>query len=116
MSLWVSKATFEEGPLVGAKRTTNGKSPSDCEKDDRAAKGAVALRGHSERQLLAPSRYPEVDIPCDERSIATLVGSSSAAIFCTSVWTGRRTWLRAYPSAKAPRRGCRRAACGFDGG
>src|SRR5258708_25807846 len=91
MSLWVSKATFEEGPLVGAKRTTNGKSPSDCEKDDRAAKGAVALRGHSERQLLAPSRYPEVDIPCDERSIATLVGSSSAAIFCTSVWTGRRT-------------------------
>src|SRR5258705_11162201 len=65
----------------GAKRTTNGKSPSDCEKDDRAAKGAVALRGHSERQLLAPSRYPEVDIPCDERSIATLVGSSPALFF-----------------------------------
>src|SRR6266403_1055555 len=44
-----------------AKRTTNGKSPSGCEKDDRAAKGAVAQRGHSERQPLAPSRYPEVD-------------------------------------------------------
>ncbi len=94
----------------GAKRTTNGKSPSDCEKDDRAAKGAVALRGHSERQLLAPSRYPEADIPCDERSIAMLVSSSSAAIFCTTVWTGRRTWLQAYPSAKAPHRDCRRAA------
>jgi hypothetical protein len=65
----------------GAKRTTNGKSASDRQKDDRAAKGAVALRGHSEKQLLALSRYPEVDIPCDERSFATLVGSSSAAIF-----------------------------------
>jgi hypothetical protein len=39
-----------------AKRTTNGKSPSGCEKDDRAAKGALALRGPSERQLLQGGR------------------------------------------------------------
>jgi hypothetical protein len=40
-----------------AKRTTNGKSPLDGEKDDRAAKGALALSGHSERQLLAESGH-----------------------------------------------------------
>jgi predicted NUDIX family NTP pyrophosphohydrolase len=34
---------------AGAKRTTNGKSPSDREKDDRVAKGAVALRRHSKK-------------------------------------------------------------------
>src|SRR5450631_1284470 len=77
-----SEVTFAPSDLClrlaacGAKRTTNGKSASDRQKDDRAAKGAVALRSHSKKQLLALSRYPEVDIPCDERSIATLVGSS----------------------------------------
>src|SRR5260221_6255405 len=53
---------------------------------------------------------PQADIPCDERSIAMLVSSSPTPIFCTSAWTGRRTWLQAYPSAKAPHRDCRRAA------
>jgi len=72
--------------------------------------GAIALRCHSERQLLASSRYPELDIPCDERGDAMLVSSPSAAISYTSVWTGRRTWLQACPAAKAPHRGCRRAA------
>src|SRR5260221_11249386 len=65
---------------VGAKRTTNGKSPSDCEKDDRAATGAVALRGHSERQLLAPRRSPDADTPCCVGSITMLARTWSAAI------------------------------------
>src|SRR3979409_29529 len=46
-----SKAPMAEGPGL-AKWTTNGKSQSDRERDDRAAEGGLALRGHPERQPL----------------------------------------------------------------
>ncbi len=100
----------------GAKRTTNGKSPSDCEKDDRAAKGAVALRGHSERQLLAPSRYPEADIPCDERSIATLVSSSSALFFAGLLGPGVESGYRPICLPKLHIVAVDEPPGGFDGG
>jgi hypothetical protein len=48
------------------------------------AKGAVALRCDSERQLLAPSLYPEAEIPKSisrATGVALLVSSSPALFF-----------------------------------
>jgi hypothetical protein len=64
--------------------------------------------------LLTASLVPQADIPCDERSIAMVLSSSPTPIFCTSVWTGRRTWPIHLPKLHIVTVG--EPPGGFDGG